>query len=125
MRVLDACNVTSAHVYAISMGGRVAQMLAAEAPDRIDRLVLACTSPGGPAAAERSQEVRRALSQADPAARRQALFDLMYTPAWSTRRLTSHLLGDNTMTARARALHLRVSNAHDATDASLASRRRL
>lgn len=115
--VLDACGVSAAHVYATSMGGRVAQMLAAAAPDRVDRLVLACTSPGGSAASERSQDVRRTLSQADPSARRRALLDLMYTPAWFARGLTSHLTGDPTMTPRARFLHLRLSNSHDATEA--------
>jgi len=116
VRVLDACGVERAHVYGTSMGGRVAQMLAAGHPERVDRLVLACTSPGGCGAAERSQGVRQVLSQPDPAARRKALLELMYTPAWVTRRLTSHLLGDASMSARARALHLRVSSGHDATE---------
>lgn len=117
LRVLDACEVEVADVYATSMGGRVAQHLAADAPERVRRLVLACTSPGGTASRERSPDVRRALGQADPAARERALLELMYTPRWFDRGLTSNLLGDPTMTARARLLHLRASNAHDATDA--------
>jgi pimeloyl-ACP methyl ester carboxylesterase len=116
LRVLDAVGAPTAHVYATSMGGRVAQVLAADAPGRVARLVLACTSPGGAAAIERSREVRLSLAQPDPAARTQALLGLMYTPAWPARGLTSHLLGDPGMTPRARALHLRASNTHDVAD---------
>ena len=35
-------------VYGTSMGGRVAQWLAVDHPDRVRRLVLGCTTPGGP-----------------------------------------------------------------------------
>ncbi|WP_221634036.1 alpha/beta fold hydrolase [Nocardioides luti] len=115
-RVLAACGVPRAHVYATSMGGRVAQVLAADHPAYVDRLVLACTSPGGAVGLERSQDVRRALGQRDRAARTRALLDLMYTPDWSGRGLRSHLLGDPTMTGRAQELHLRVSARHDAVD---------
>jgi pimeloyl-ACP methyl ester carboxylesterase len=51
-----------AFVYGTSMGGRVAQFLAARHPSLVARLVLACTSPGGEHAHERSAEVRRRLS---------------------------------------------------------------
>jgi 3-oxoadipate enol-lactonase len=45
--VLDEAGVESAHVVAASLGGFAGQALAAERPERVDRLVLACTSPGG------------------------------------------------------------------------------
>lgn len=115
--VLDACQVESAHVYATSMGGRVAQWLAADAPDRVDRLVLACTSPGGDAATERSAAVRRDLAVHSPVDRARALLHLMYTPAWPEQGRRSRLLGDPEMTPRARTLHLRASDAHDAAEA--------
>lgn len=114
--VLDALEVPSAHVYGTSMGGRVAQMLAIEHPHLVDRLVLACTSPGGPIAAERSQDVRRRLADPDPRARRDAMVDLFYTPAWSRTHTVSTLFGDPTMSARAQQLHLRVSAQHDASE---------
>lgn len=115
LHVLEAVGATTAHAYGTSMGGRVAQMLAATAPDRIGRLVLACTSPGGVIGSERSPDVRRALAQPDPEARTRALLDLMYTPAWKGHGSTSHLLGDPNMTPRARVLHLKASDSHDAS----------
>jgi pimeloyl-ACP methyl ester carboxylesterase len=109
--VLDACGVQRALVYGTSMGGRVAQMLALDG--RVARLVLACTTPGGPHAVERTMEVRRALANPDRAARRAVLIDLFYTPAYP-RREQSLLLGDPSMSAAASRAHLRVSAGHDA-----------
>jgi pimeloyl-ACP methyl ester carboxylesterase len=45
--VLDALGVDRAHVLGVSMGGFVAQYLAATWPERVDRLVLAATAVGG------------------------------------------------------------------------------
>jgi pimeloyl-ACP methyl ester carboxylesterase len=115
-QVLRFLNVTRADVYATSMGGRVAQLLAVCFPDLVRRLVLACTSPGGKLAVERSNAVRMALSDPDSRVRRETLIDLMYTPAWRELGRKSHLLGDPTMSPRAQALHLRASNGHDAAE---------
>jgi len=49
-QVLDEAGVERAHVLGTSLGGMVAQELALTAPERVDRLVLACTTPGGPEA---------------------------------------------------------------------------
>ena len=49
-QVLDEAGVERAHVLGTSLGGMVAQELALAAPQRVDRLVLACTTPGGPEA---------------------------------------------------------------------------
>ena len=48
VQVLDEAGVERAHVVATSLGGMVAQELALSSPDRVDRLVLASTTPGGP-----------------------------------------------------------------------------
>ncbi len=48
LAVLDAEGVEQAHVLGVSMGGFIAQAMAALAPKRCGRLVLVSTSPGGP-----------------------------------------------------------------------------
>ena len=50
VQVLDEAGVERAHVAGTSLGGMVAQELALGFPDRVDRLVLACATPGGPQA---------------------------------------------------------------------------
>ena len=45
--LLDHLGWDRAHVMGISFGGMVAQNLVVRHPERVDRLVLACTSPGG------------------------------------------------------------------------------
>ena len=46
--VLDSSRIARAHVLGASLGGMVAQELAIGHPQRVDRLVLACTTPGWP-----------------------------------------------------------------------------
>ena len=48
LQVLDEAGVERAHVLGTSLGGMVAQELALDHPERVDKLVLACTTPGGP-----------------------------------------------------------------------------
>jgi pimeloyl-ACP methyl ester carboxylesterase len=96
------------------MGGRVAQWLAADHPERVHRLVLGCTSPGAPHGVERSPQVRRSLAQRDGRAARRALLELMYSPAW----LATHpgpydTIGDPRMPPYARRRHLAASAEHD------------
>ncbi|MDT2005276.1 alpha/beta fold hydrolase [Rhodococcus opacus] len=116
--VLDALGIDRAHVYGTSMGGRVAQWVAARYPERVRSLVLGCTSPGGPHAVERGRDVRSSLAQPDPDRARRALLDLMYTPDWLARNPGPYnTLGDPDMPVHAKVAHLRASNGHDAWDA--------
>src|SRR5205814_6195516 len=46
LQVLDEAGVQRAHVIGASLGGMVAQLVAAEHPDRVHRLVLVGTTPG-------------------------------------------------------------------------------
>jgi pimeloyl-ACP methyl ester carboxylesterase len=113
--VLDELGLASAHVYGTSMGGRVAQWVAINHPDRVNALILGCTSPGAAHGFERSQEIRRAL--ADPKRTGRVLLDLMYTPGWLAANPGPHpVLGDLRMPSYAKARHLVASNKHDAWD---------
>jgi pimeloyl-ACP methyl ester carboxylesterase len=47
LQVLDEAAVERAHVVGASLGGMIAQELAAAVPERVDKLVLCCTTPGG------------------------------------------------------------------------------
>jgi pimeloyl-ACP methyl ester carboxylesterase len=47
IQVLDEAGIERAHVVGTSLGGMVAQELAVGRPERVERLVLACTTPGG------------------------------------------------------------------------------
>ncbi|MDT0266010.1 alpha/beta fold hydrolase [Streptomyces sp. DSM 44915] len=115
--VLDTLDIGRAAVYGTSLGGRVAQQLAARHPHRVDALVLGCTAPGGPQSVPRAEHVNLALAQADTQAARQALRELMYTPDWLARHPGPfHTLGDPTMSPRARRQHLTASNRHNAWD---------
>lgn len=66
--VLDALNVQRAQVVGASMGGMVAQHMAARRPERVDRLTLIMTSSGARQLPQPSTRVRRALitRPADP-----------------------------------------------------------
>lgn len=116
--VMDAVGVERAHVYGTSMGGRVAQWVAADHPERVRRLVLGCTSPGGGHGVERSAEIRRALAQRDRTMAHQVLLDLMYTPGFlATHDGPFNTTGDPDMPPHALRGHFLASKHHDGWDA--------
>ncbi|MCF2572256.1 alpha/beta hydrolase [Brevibacterium sp. UCMA 11754] len=112
--VLDHVGITRAAVYGTSMGGRVAQMLAVDFPDRVGALVLGCTTPGGPNSVRRPREVGQNLARLHGREHSQYLFSLFYTPNWTVAPRYSKLLGDDTMTTQESAAHLRISARHNA-----------
>ena len=61
--VLDAAGVGRAHVLGASLGGMIAQELALGWPERVDRLVLACTLAGGPDAYPMPEQTVRLITQ--------------------------------------------------------------
>jgi 3-oxoadipate enol-lactonase len=48
LAVLDDLGIGAVHVLGASLGGMIAQDLAVRHPERVDKLVLACTTPGWP-----------------------------------------------------------------------------
>jgi len=61
--LLAALGIDRAHVMGVSLGGMIAQELALRHPGRVERLVLACTSPGGKAAVRPSDEALSAFTR--------------------------------------------------------------
>jgi 3-oxoadipate enol-lactonase len=65
--LMDALDIDAAHVFGVSMGGLIAQLLALDYPDRVRRVVLGGTTHGGRDAVRPSLEVMEALGKAtDP-----------------------------------------------------------
>jgi pimeloyl-ACP methyl ester carboxylesterase len=79
--VLDKVGWETARVAGVSFGGMVAQELAVTFPNRVERLALVCTSPGGAHASYPLHELST-LSDADRAALRRLLLDTRFTPEW-------------------------------------------
>jgi 3-oxoadipate enol-lactonase len=54
--LLQAIGISQANVFGISMGGMIAQELTLRHPEQVERVVLGCTTPGGPHAVRPSDE---------------------------------------------------------------------
>ncbi len=62
--ILDAAGIGRTHVFGMSLGGMIAQQLAIRHPARVDRLILGCTTPGGPHSVRSSRRDVIALMRA-------------------------------------------------------------
>jgi 3-oxoadipate enol-lactonase len=62
--VLNAAGLERAHIVGTSLGGMVAQALSVEHPERVDRLVLACTTHGGSQAFPFPEQTVRLMAEA-------------------------------------------------------------
>ncbi len=81
--VMDAAGIEKARVFGISMGGMIAQELALRYPDRVDRLILGCTSFGGRTAKIAAKEVLQLLqarATMTPDEGAEALVPFIYDP---------------------------------------------
>jgi len=84
LQVLDEADIDRAHVVGASLGGMIAQEVAVAAPDRVDRLVLCCTTPGGPNAVAMPEVTTRLFAEAATLA-----------PEVALRRFVENALGEN------------------------------
>ena len=80
--VMDAAGWPSAPVVGISFGGMVALELTVSHPERVERLVLLCTSPGGAGGSSFPLHELDGLDPATRQARRRTLLDTRFDPAW-------------------------------------------
>jgi pimeloyl-ACP methyl ester carboxylesterase len=80
--VLDEVGWDTCRVVGISFGGMVAQELAATWPERIERLALLCTSPGGTGGASYPLHELADLAPDERAAQARTLLDSRFTPEW-------------------------------------------
>lgn len=69
-------------VIGVSFGGMVAQEFTVTVPDRVERLALLCTSPGGDGGASYPLHELRAMDADDRAALGMRIMDTRFTPEW-------------------------------------------
>jgi pimeloyl-ACP methyl ester carboxylesterase len=80
--LLDEVGWSSCAVFGVSFGGMVAQELAVTWPERVERLVLSCTSPGGPGLASFPLHELADLPADERIAAGVQLLDTRFTPEW-------------------------------------------
>ncbi|GAB3695155.1 alpha/beta hydrolase [Nocardiopsis oceani] len=116
LAVLDDLGVERAHVYGFSMGGKIAQTLAAIAPERVGALVLGATAPGGSNEVERPRHASVALRKASTEEGRDLIAYLFYTPEWADAHpeTVTRILPRNPLRAQRR--HYEASLKHDGWD---------
>ena len=80
--LLDHVGWRTCAVFGISFGGMVAQEFAVTHPDRVDAMVLFCTSAGGAAGSSYPLHELAGLEPAERARRAALLTDTRFTPEW-------------------------------------------
>ena len=80
--LMDHVGWASCRVVGVSFGGMVAQELAVTAPDRVERLALVCTSPGGIGGASYPLHELTSLSDEERTAISVPLLDTRFNPEW-------------------------------------------
>jgi pimeloyl-ACP methyl ester carboxylesterase len=86
--LLDAIDISSAHVYGISLGGGIALCFTLIYPDRVKSLVLSSTHCGGPHMVTPDAEITKTLTnlaQANPEERAEGMMRLNVTPEFAAR----------------------------------------
>ncbi len=124
--LLDHVGWDQCRVVGISFGGMVAQELAVTAPERVERLALLCTSPGGPDFASYPLHTLADLPPAEAAAIGLTILDTRFTPEWLAEHPSDQALvemmaarratPDDPEQARGKTEQLRARAGHDVVD---------
>ena len=133
LELLDHVGWDTCSVFGISFGGMVAQELAVTAPERVERLALACTSPGGAGGASYPLHELADLAPAERAETGRRLLDTRFTDAWLDEHPVDRMIADiaaqraveprDPEQARGEALQMAARRDHDVLD-RLATHRR-
>ena len=84
LALLDHEGWDRVRVAGVSFGGMVAQELAVTAPERVERLALLCTSPGGAGGASYPLQDLATMPADDARTKGTQLLDTRFTPEWLT-----------------------------------------
>ncbi|CAB4879894.1 unannotated protein [freshwater metagenome] len=113
-------------VVGVSFGGMVAQELAVTVPERIERLALVCTSPGGAGGSSYPLHTLAELDAAERAAIGVRILDQRFTPEWLAEHPADQALagamgqrsasGKSAEVLRGEALQLQARSHHDVWD---------
>jgi pimeloyl-ACP methyl ester carboxylesterase len=124
--LLDHLGWDSCRVVGISFGGMVAQEFAVTVPDRVERLALVCTSPGGPSTSSYPLHELADLPPDERASISATLLDTRFTPEWLAEHrgdaMLAGMMADRAKVkrtaeqARGEALQLAARAGHDVLD---------
>jgi pimeloyl-ACP methyl ester carboxylesterase len=120
LALLDHAGLERTRVAGISFGGMVAQELAVTAPERVERLALLCTSPGGAGGSSYPLHELAALPPGERNRTHATLLDTRFDDAW----LTAHpddkalvdLMGARPAPTEGALLQLEARRHHDVWD---------
>lgn len=111
--VLDAIEAPTASFYGHSMGGRVGQWIGVDAPERVDRLVLAATTGGDARGVDRPAEITELLRHGSA----EALLPLFFGEQFRQDHPEAvKAFFDRPRRISARRAHFEASRRHDAWD---------
>lgn len=120
--LLDHLGIERTHAYGISMGGRICQWLGIDYRDRMQTLVLGCTTPGNAHGVRRPAEVDAVMANRppDPEELMAFMLDQMVSPAWAAAhpeyREQWRQRALNPIPDYAQRLHYLASEGHDTWD---------
>lgn len=82
-RLMEALGWDQAHVVGVSFGGMVAQELVLRYPEKVRKLILCCTAPGGAGGSSFAYHKLRPMSAGEMAALKVKITDIRHDEVWA------------------------------------------